>query len=50
MIKSMYITRVFDTYYDVTQFLNNHHISKENIICINTFSRGVALIYLGIED
>ena len=41
----MYKTKVFDTFYDLTKFLNDNGILPSAIISISTFSRGVALVY-----
>jgi hypothetical protein len=41
----MYNTKIFDTFYNLTEFLNDNNILPSNIISISTFSRGVALVY-----
>ena len=41
-----YTSKVFDTFYDLTIFLNKNNISKNAIINISVFSRGIALVYL----
>lgn len=40
-----YKTKIFDTFHDLTKFLNDNGILPEEIISISTFSRGVALVY-----
>ena len=42
----MYTSKVFDTFYDLTKFLNENDITRDAIINISVFSRGVALVYL----
>lgn len=42
----MYETKKFDTFYDLTNFLNDNGILPSKIINISTLSRGVALVYL----
>ena len=42
----MYTTKIFDTFYDLAKFLNENDITRDEIINISVFSRGVALVYL----
>lgn len=41
----MYITKTFDTFSYLVDFLNTHHIPQERIVSINVYSFGVALVY-----
>lgn len=47
----MYKSNVFNTFYDLTEFLNSNNILPSEIISITPyFNRGVALVYLDKES
>ena len=45
-----YVTKTFDTFYDLTKFLNENDIVKDEIVNISVWSRGVTLIYISEES
>lgn len=46
----IYNCKVFHTYRDLVEFLNNNSITKEEIISIITDGYGIALIYIAESE
>ena len=42
----MYKTKVFNTLYELTEFLNSNCIDEEDIVHISIYQHGVALIWI----
>ena len=46
----VYKSKVFDSFYDLTNFLNKENIHKDEIINISVTHFGITLIYLGESE